>query len=104
MILEGAWEAEALDFSPAQPRSTERVAGSGKPEVYSPKYTEDFFWAQNKVDACPSFASVERAMSDRLLRQGFELCPSWAGMVNEGKQGKPISECGTVHVLPDEMA
>ena len=42
MILEGAGEAEALDFSPAQPRSTERVAGSGKLEVYSPKYTEDF--------------------------------------------------------------
>lgn len=32
------------------------------------------------------------------------MWPSWAGMVNEGKQGRPISECGTVHVLPDEMA
>ena len=78
MILEGAGEAEALDFSPAQPRSTERVAGSGKPEVCSPKYTEDFFGAQNKVDACPSFASVERAMSDRFLRQRFEMWSSWA--------------------------
>ena len=32
------------------------------------------------------------------------MWPSWAGMVNEGKQGRPTSECGTVHVLPDEMA
>ena len=41
-MVEGAGEAEAPDFSPTQPRATERVAGSGKPEVYSPEYTEDF--------------------------------------------------------------
>ena len=42
-MIEGAGEAEAPDFSPTQPRATERVAGGGKPEVYSPKSTEDFF-------------------------------------------------------------
>jgi hypothetical protein len=39
-----------------------------------------------------------------LLGQGFELWQTWAGMVNEGKQGRPTLECGTVHVLPNEMA
>ena len=39
-----------------------------------------------------------------LLGQGFELWQTWAGMVNEGKQGRPTLERGTVHVLPDEMA
>ena len=77
-MIEGAGEAEAPDFSPTQPRATERVAGAGKPEVYLPKSTEDFLGAQNKVDACPSFASVERTMSDRFLRQRFELWPPWA--------------------------
>jgi len=38
------------------------------------------------------------------LGQGFEMWPSWARMVNEGKQGRSTSECGAVHVLPDEMA
>ena len=75
-MIEGAGEAEAPDFSPTQPRATERVAGSGKPEVYSPKYTEDFFRAENEVDAWPSFASVERSISDRILGQRFELWPS----------------------------
>ena len=28
----------------------------------------------------------------------------WARMVNERKQGRPASECGAVHALPDEMA
>ena len=47
-MIEGAGESEALDFSPAQSRSTERVAGSGKPEVYLPKYTEDFSGPRTK--------------------------------------------------------
>jgi hypothetical protein len=41
-MIEGAGKAEAPDFSPTQPRATERVAGSGKPEVYSLEYGEDF--------------------------------------------------------------
>ena len=41
-MIEGAGEAEAPDLSPAQLRATELAAGSGKPEVYSPGYTEDF--------------------------------------------------------------
>ena len=41
-MVEGAGKAEAPDFSPTQPRATERVAGSGKPEVYSLEYGEDF--------------------------------------------------------------
>jgi len=47
-MIEGAGEAEAPVFSPTQPRATERVAGSGKPEVYSPEYTEDFFGPRTK--------------------------------------------------------
>ena len=77
-MIEGAGETEAPDLSPSQPRATKRVAGSGKPEVYSPEYTEDFFWAESEVDAWPSFAAVERSMSDRILGQRFELWPSWA--------------------------
>ena len=41
-MIEGAGEAEAPDLSPSQPSATERVAGSGKPEVYSLEYGEDF--------------------------------------------------------------
>ena len=32
-----------------------------------------FFGAENKVDAWPSFAVVERVMSDRLLRSALEM-------------------------------
>ena len=42
-------------------------------------------------------------MLDRLLRQRFEMWPSWVRMVNKSKRGRPASECGVVHVLPDEM-
>jgi len=57
----------------------------------------------NKPD-WPSFAAVERSMSDRFLRQRFEMWPARARLVNEGKQGRPAAECGAVHVLPEEMA
>jgi hypothetical protein len=48
--------------------------------------------------------AVERSLSDGLLEQGFEMWPSCARMINEGKQGTPASERGAVHALPDEMA
>ena len=43
-------------------------------------------------------------MSDRFLGEGFELSSPWARLVNKGKQRRPASEYGAVHVLPDETA
>ena len=59
--------------------------------------------AEHAADRRESFAAVEKSKSDRFLGQGFEMWPSWVRMVNEGKQRRPTSECGAVHVLPDEM-
>jgi hypothetical protein len=50
-----------------------RFAAEGleKPEVYSLEYDEDFSRLENKVDVWPSFAAVERSMSERLLGSSF---------------------------------
>jgi hypothetical protein len=77
VIIRG--EVEAPGFYPTQPWATELVAGL---------LLRGMRWGGNPGG----------------LGQGFEIWSSWTRMVNECKQGRPTSECGAVHVLPDEMA